>query len=162
MLNLKAGLSGEMGEIYVLEKLYREGYIASTTPRGTKGVDILCTNTNYDKFVAIEVKNIQEFSRKWPVKYSKSFQNLFYVFVCLNKDKSTRDYFIVPSEIVVEVIEILSKTLKRNGKPYKGGKLRKMPKFIFINPKGRFYNDRYGDRYSEETYRNNWDLLGLK
>ena len=49
-------LSGVSGEYFVAAELSKRGYIASITLRNTKGVDILCSNSEASKTVGIQVK----------------------------------------------------------------------------------------------------------
>ena len=58
-------LTGVTGEYYVAAELSRRGYIASITLRNTKGVDVLCSNTDASKSVGIQVKTRTGMQRSW-------------------------------------------------------------------------------------------------
>lgn len=146
---LTSGLSGVSGEYFVAAELSRLGYIASITLRNTKGVDILCSNADVTKQAGIQVKTNRRSNREW-VLNSKSEKNiadsLFYVFVCLNDNLSSPDYFIVPSGIVAEYATKTHKAWMdapgRNGRTHQDNTIRK-----FVD--------------TEEFYKNRWDILGL-
>lgn len=58
-------LSGVAGEYFVAAELSRRGYLASITLRNTKGVDILCSNADATKTVAIQVKTNRRSNRNY-------------------------------------------------------------------------------------------------
>jgi hypothetical protein len=143
-------LSGVAGEYYVAAELSARGYIASITLRNTKGVDILCSNADASKSVAIQVKTNHRSNRDWILnEKSENYiaENLFYVFVNLNLGQKSPDYFIVPSTDVAKFIKESHQswlaTPGRGGKDHNDNSMRK---FSDIN----------------EKYINCWDLLGLR
>lgn len=142
-------LSGVAGEYFVAAELSSRGYIASITMRNTKGVDIICSNGDASKSVAIQVKTNRRSAREWVLtQKSENYftDNLFYVFVSLNNNESSPNYFIVPSKIVAEYVkETHAQWLKIPG----------------IN--GRAHNDSNMRKFRdlEDKYLNRWDLLGL-
>lgn len=146
--NLSTVLSGATGVYCVASELSKRGYIASITIRNAKGVDIFCSNSDSTKVVGIQVKANQYPQSEWIVnnyETIKPTRNLFFIFVKLNLDKPSPDYYIVPSEKAVETIkknydEWMNK-LKRDGTPKKGG----MAKFFDL----------------ESKYKDQWNLLGL-
>src|SRR3989344_764334 len=96
-------LSGVSGEYFVAAELSKRGNIASITLRNTKGVDILCSNSEATKTVGIQVKTNSGSSRNWILNQKAEdyfADNLFYVFVNLNENKKHPEFFIVPSKIV--------------------------------------------------------------
>lgn len=147
--NLTSLLSGVAGEYYVAAELTKLGYIASITLRNTKGVDILCSNADATKSVAIQVKTNRRSGRHW-VLNSKCedyyADNLFYVFVCLNDNLKSPDYFIVPSKLVANTTK--TSHVEWLEAPGKNGQKHN------DNPIRHF-------RDEEEEYLNRWDLLGL-
>lgn len=149
MKKLNAVLAGVSGEYFVAAELSRKGYIASITLRNTKGVDILCSNSDATKTVGIQVKTNSGSNRSWILnkKAEEYFaDNLFYVFVNLNNGQRHPDFFIVPSNVVAEYTkERHSNWLKTPGK--KGQKHKDTPMRKFDDPK--------------EKYLNRWDLLNL-
>jgi len=148
-IKLSGVLSGVAGEYYVAAALTAQGYIASITMRNTKGVDILCSNEDASKSVAIQVKTRTTSPREWMLnEKSEDYyaDNLFYVFVSLNNLKKSPDFFIVPSKDVAkytkETHQTWLETPGRKGQAHNTTALRKF-------------------RDSDEEYLNRWDLLGL-
>ena len=147
---LPSVLSGVAGEYYVAAELTAKGYIASITLRNTKGVDILCSNSDATKSVAIQVKTNRRSARDWMLnKKSEEYfaDNLFYVFVNLHESAQPPDYFVVPSEVV-------AKHAKDGHKQW-----RTTP-----GKQGQEHNDTTMRKFSDkdEVYLNRWDLLGLQ
>ncbi|MDO8589850.1 MAG: aspartate ammonia-lyase [bacterium] len=146
---LSAVLSGVAGEYFVAGELSRRGFLASITLRNTKGVDIQCSNGDASKSVSIQVKTNKGSSRKWVMNRKAEdyyADNLFYIFVNLNDNKKSPDYFVVPSKVAAEYtkknhIEWLGRP-RRDGNPHKDNDMRK---FVDL----------------EERYLNRWELLGL-
>lgn len=148
-MKLSSVLSGVAGEYYVAAELTARGFIASITLRNTKGVDILCSNDDATKSVAIQVKTNRRSKRDWMLnEKSENYHadNLFYIFVNLNNNEKSPDYFIVPSKTVAtytkETHEVWRNTPGRGGKKHNETTMRK-------------FSD------ANEEYLNRWDLLGL-
>ena len=146
---LTSVLSGVAGEYYVAAELTAKGYIASITLRNTKGVDILCSNSDATKSVAIQVKTNRRSARDWVLnqKAENYFaDNLFYVFVNLHEGARPPEYFIVPSKTVAK-------------------HTRETHKQFLTTPgrQGQAHNDNTMRKFSdtEEKYLNRWDLLSL-
>lgn len=144
---LNSVLTGVSGEYFVAAELSKRGYLASITLRNTKGVDILCSNSDASKTVGIQVKSNKGSHRSWILnqKVEDYFaDSLFYVFVCLNDNQKTPDYFIVPSKVVSNYCKNSHshwlKTLGKKGQKHIDNPMRK-----FDDP-----NENYLDR---------WDLL---
>lgn len=142
-------LSGVAGEYFVAAELSRRGYLASITLRNTKGVDILCSNADATKTVAIQVKTNRRSNREWMLNQkAETFyaDNHFYVFVNLHDDKQQPDYFIVHSKIVANHVKETHATwLAAPGKD------------------GRAHIDTTMRKFADlgEEYKDRWDLLGL-
>ena len=149
MYKLNTVLAGVTGEYFVAAELSRQGYIASITLRNTKGVDILCSNSSATKTVGIQVKTSSGSNRDWILNQKAEdyfADNLFYIFVNLNDNKKSPDFFIVPSKIVAKhTKEGHANWLKSPGKKGQVHKDISMRKF----------------RDPKEQYLNRWDLLGL-
>lgn len=130
-------------------ELSKRGYIAANTLRNTKGVDIVCSNEDASRSVAIQVKTNRRSNRDWMLnqKCEDYFaDNLFYVFVTLNNNLRPPDFFIVPSKAVAEYTrDNHAEWLNTPGR------------------KGQARNDSTVRKFSdpEERYRNRWELLGL-
>lgn len=142
-------LAGVSGEYFVAAELSKQGFIASITLRNTKGVDLLCSNSDATKTVGIQVKTNSGSNRNWILnqKAENYFaDNLFYVFVNLNNNEKHPDFFIVPSKVVANYC-------KRSHKKWLNTPGRKGQKHQ-DNPI-RGFND------VEEFYLGRWDLLKL-
>ena len=142
-------LSGVAGEYFVAAELSKRGYIASITLRNSKGVDILCSNSEATKSVGIQVKTNQGSGIEWVLdKKVEEFyaDNLFYVFVSLNNNQCPPDYFVVPSKIVAEFAKFSHQTWLstpgKKGQTHKDGRMRKF-------------------RDDERKFHNKWNLLNL-
>ncbi|MEI7690593.1 MAG: hypothetical protein WCI63_03140 [bacterium] len=142
-------LSGVAGEYYVAAELSARGYMASITLRNTKGVDILCSNDDASKTVAIQVKTNKHSNREWVLneKCEKNqAENFFYVLVNLNDMEKAPDYFVIPSKTVADqAIKSHRDWLDAPGRKGQAHKDNTMRKF----------------KDTDEEYLNRWDLLGL-
>jgi hypothetical protein len=145
---LTPGLCGTAGEYFVAAELSRRGYVASITLRNARGIDILAADADAKRSVGIQVKTTQGTTKEW-VLNKKAEQdiadNLFYVFVNLNRDKGP-EYHVVPRDVVSKSVRdshaLWLKTPGRGGKRHVDNPMRK-------------FADRSG------KYRDRWDLLGL-
>ena len=147
--HLTSILSGVAGEYFVAAELSKRGLIASITLRNSKGVDILCSNSMATKSVGIQVKTSKYSKAEWLLnKKSEDYyaDNLFYVFVKLNNNQNSPDYFIVPSKVVAKAT--------REGHRHW---------LATLGRKGQKHNDSsmrvFGDK--EGKYHGRWDLLKL-
>ncbi len=146
---LSTVLTGVAGEYLVAGELSRHGYIASITLRNTRGIDILVSNSDATRQVAIQVKTNQGAKPEWMLNQkAETFysDNLYYVFVNLGTMNGNPDYYIVPSKIVAEFITSDHRkwleTPGRKGQSHRDSSMRKF-------------------RDDEKKYLNCWDLLGF-
>jgi len=146
---ISAGLSGVAGEYFVAGELSHLGYIASITLRNTKGIDILVSNSNATRQVAIQVKTNQGTKPEWVLnKKAEDFysDNLYYVFVTLKNTKERPDFYVVPSKVVADYVRRDHRqwleTPGKNGQAHKDNPVRKF-------------------RDIGKQYLNRWDLLGF-
>jgi len=146
-------LIGISGAHFVAGELTRKGFIATLTSRNTKGIDILVSDSDGKKPIAIQVKATQgkHSPRAWMLSEKAEgikSDSLFYVFVNLDEVKKGKlpEFFVVPSKDVSKYAKMgHADWLKRRGKM--GKKHRENPI--------RMFRDREG------KYLNRWDLLGL-
>lgn len=144
------------GEYFVAAKLSRRGYIASVTLRNTRGVDILASNRDATKSVAIQVKASQRGMPEWILnqkiergdKPSSAIpENLFFVFVNIPPAGGPPSYHIVGrSEVARLAREGHERWLAnpgRNGRPHSAN-----------NPIRKFKD-------FEGKYLDAWSSLGL-
>lgn len=153
-MKLDAVQCGVAGEYFVAAELSRRGYIASITLRNTRGVDILVSNRDASKSVAIQVKTNQRGAPEWILteKIEKVLteqdapENLYFVFVSLPPNGDPPEYHIISRrEVAGEVKaghELWLATPSRRGQPHSASSIRK-----FSDPAKR--------------YQNNWSALGL-
>jgi hypothetical protein len=151
-LQLAPLLSGVAGEYFVAGELSRLGYVASITLRNTRGIDILASNADATRSVAIQVKTRRDSGSAW-VLNKKSEEapdgdvadNLFYVFVSLN-GAAAPSYHIVPRLAVAEYIrDDHAKWLASPGKRGQAHRDNTMRKFADV----------------KNEYRDAWHLLRL-
>lgn len=143
-------LAGVSGEYYVAAELSKRGYIASITLRNTKGIDILCSNSDSSKTIGIQVKTNSGSKRNWILnKKAENYfaDNLYYVFVNLNNSNNKHpEFFIVPSQVVADFCKKLHKkwldTPGRKGQKHKDTSIRSF-------------------KDNKEFYLSRWDLLNL-
>lgn len=140
--------SGVAGEYLTAGELSRRGFIASITLRNSRGVDILVTNEETSKSVAIQVKTSYGKSNRWILgQKAEDYyeENLFYVFVNLNYGGAP-DYYVVPSKVVADRIKKNHQqwvdTPGRRGQRHKDSSMR-----AFID--------------AEKKFLGRWDLLEL-
>jgi len=145
---LTSVLSGVAGEYLCAGELSRRGFIASITLRYSRGVDILVTNADASKSVAVQVKTSYGGSTSWVLGQKAEdyyAENLFYVFVNLNHG-GVPDYYVVPSKIVADRIKKNHQqwlnTPGRRGQKHKDNPMR-----TFIDAERKFFG--------------RWDLLKL-
>lgn len=144
---------GIAGELFVAAELTRQGFVASLTGKNTKAIDILASNKDGSRSVAIQVKtcdNSKENRWKMSVSSEKVFSdNLFYVLVNI-KGTQMPDYFIVPSKVVAERIKSdYEQWISTPGK--KGQQRNETTMRIFT----------FNDDIPENKYRDAWNMLGL-
>ena len=148
MKKLSKITSGIAGVYSAAAELSKQGYIASITLRNTKGIDIMVANEDATKTVGVQVKTNQG-SLDWWLLSDKAedyfAENLFYVFVNLNKGKEP-DFFIVPSKIVAPFVKKSHRewltTPGKKGQKHKDNSMR-------------WFQDK------DKQYLNRWGLLGL-
>ena len=154
----KNGSVGIAGEFFVAAELTRQGYVASLTSKNTKAIDILASNKDGSKSVAIQVKtcdNKKENRWKMSASSEKVFSdNLYFVLININMEGENKErlprYFIVPSKIVADKIASdYKKWLNTPGK--KGQKRNPTTMRVFT----------FEDTLCADDYYNAWHLLGL-
>jgi hypothetical protein len=154
-MKLDGALCGVTGEYFVAAELSRRGYLASITLRNSRGVDILATNRDATKSVAIQVKTSQRGGAEWILneKVETSVgddslpENLFFVFVRLPPNGDPPSYHVIARR---EVSHLAKEGHERwLATPGRGGKLHAKN-----NPIRKFKD-------AEGHYRDRWDLLGL-
>lgn len=144
---------GIAGEYFVAAELTRRGYVASLTGKNTKDIDILASNKDGSKTVAIQVKTSNNVkSNKWVMtaNVEKVFSdNLFYVLVNMNEGQMP-SYYIIPSTVVANKMhteyQLWLETPGKNGQKHNATSIRKFT---------------FDSEYEMSKYKDAWDLLGL-
>ena len=94
--------------------MLRRGFIASPTPRGSAGADILATNHDCSAAYSVQVKTNSKNASFWLVgEKNLSITAKTHVYVLVNikpsTDRDTYDYYVVPSRAITR----LAKTYER-------------------------------------------------
>ncbi|MGD0805494.1 MAG: hypothetical protein ABSA11_15650 [Candidatus Bathyarchaeia archaeon] len=126
-------LVGSSGVHFVCGELSRRGYIALPTIRNTSGVDIIIKTPKGEK-IELQVKTSWSVD-EWfcpPEEKILPKPDFFFVFVNLKNGVNNPQYYIVPSKVVKEQVELGFKAWKetpgRNGIEHsKENRMRKFP-----------------------------------
>ncbi|WP_063796698.1 hypothetical protein [Chondromyces crocatus] len=150
MLRLRKDVAGNAGVLFVAAELSRRGLTALPTIRNTEGVDLIASEPNGGRSVALQVKTNQSRKTKWLLSKKNETlvsSTLFYVFVNLGLPGECPRFFVVPSETVAHTIKTSHQawlnTPRRDGNPHPDGSLR------------AFFDQ-------QEKHLDNWAVLGLK
>lgn len=154
-MKLDAVLCGVAGEYFVAAELSRRGYLASITLRNSRGVDILATNREATKSVAIQVKTNQRGVAEWILNQKVEAtpgndelpENLFFVFVNLPPDGAPPTYHVISRREIARLTKEAHESWLAT--PGRGGRRRS------TNNPIRKFKDTGG------RYLGRWDLLGL-
>jgi len=160
-------LLGAAGEHYVLCQLLRRGYIAALAPVGVPNADILITDTEGQRLIAIQVKSRRDIGSDhgWHMKAKHErlvSDSLFYSFVDFGGafDDRTKTY-IVPSRVVVAAVrdshQRWLETPGAKGQARKDSVMRRFrPDYTNIFGEGHpLYGQGWTDKYLEA-----WGTLG--
>jgi hypothetical protein len=146
-------LTGAAGEHLVAAELSMRGFSVGLTRGGSRAVDILASNGDGSRSVAIQVKAscdaFIERRRKaeqshWAFMLStsdiqKRTSALIYVFVCLKGPSVDRpDYFVVPGDVVSQRLEA-----KYRHRTERKTKIRMLDIF----------------QHEKESFHNRWDII---
>lgn len=160
-------LLGAAGEYYVMSQLLMQGYIAALAPQGVPNADIVVTSKTGSHLCTIQVKTRSGKGSDggWHMKQKHeklTEARLFYCFVDFKNTEEKPDVYVLPSEVVAEVLfkshrSWLDKPAK-NGAKHKDSVMRR------LLPD---YSKSFGDKnpYPKgwlNRYYNNWASLGLQ
>jgi len=147
-------LTGMRGLYLAAAELSSLGNIASPTSRSAQGADLLVTDPDCRRAFSVQVKTNASTFNFWLMGKKNLHMrspSLVYVFVNLRKDHT--EYFIVPSDIVADNIQI-----SRSGK--------KLPDSTDVvldalaEEESKKTNTWYAFYYkTAKTYENNWKLF---
>jgi hypothetical protein len=160
-------LLGAAGEHYVLCQLLRRGYIAALAPLGVPNADILITDLDGQRLVAIQVKTRRNIGtdKGWHMKPKHErliSDSLFYCFVNFGDDLEDRTQtHVVPSGVVAAAIRDSHRHwLNRpgaKGQAHRDSQVRRfLPDYTKVFGDGHpLYGPNWIDKYLEA-----WELLG--
>lgn len=167
----KTTLTGAAGEHYLMFRLLGLGYIAGLAPAGAPNADIIVTNVETKRSVAIQVKTrLQKGSDSgWHMKEKHEElkeDNLFYCFLDLPDEVSIPPtVYVLPSKVVAEVLrdthQVWLKTPGKKGQKHNPTNMRRLlpdySKTIKVDhPTIKKYSAGWLNEYKE-----NWKLLDL-
>lgn len=163
----QSSLLGAAGEHYVLCQLLRRGYIAALAPLGVPNADILITDTEGQRLVAIQVKSKRNIGtdKGWHMKPKHErliADSLCYCFVNFGDGLEDRTQtYVVPSRVVAAAIrdshQHWLKTPGAKGQAHKDSQVRRfLPDYTKVFGDGHpLYGPNWIDKYLEA-----WELLG--
>ena len=163
----QSSLLGAAGEHYVLCQLLRRGYIAALAPLGVPNADILITDVEGQRLVAIQVKSKRNIGtdKGWHMKPKHErliSDSLFYCFVNFGDGLGDRtETYVVPSAVVATAIrdshQHWLRTPGKKGQAHKDSQVRR-----FLPDYTRVFGDGhplYGPNWIHK-YLGAWELLG--
>jgi len=160
-------LLGAAGEHYVLCQLLRQGYIAALAPVGVPNADILITDIEGQRLIAIQVKARRNIGADngWHMKPKHErliSDSLFYCFVNFGDGLEDRTKtHVVPSHVVAAAIreshQYWLKSPGVKGRLHKDSQVRRfLPDYTKVFGKGHsLYGPNWTDKYLEA-----WESLG--
>ena len=170
MSNHKTTFTGAAGEHYIVYRLLEMDIVAGLAPHGTPDADLVASNLDTGKSVAIQVKTRRKkgVDNGWHMKpkHEKPISNnLFYCFVDLPESQDEMPtIYIIPSKVVAEAIREMHKLWLsmpgKNGRVHKDSNVRRLlpdyARLLKNHPKSK----KFGKGWLEK-YRENWKILGL-
>ncbi len=171
LTDLNAQTIGDIGVHLTVAELLKRGYVTVMTSKNIEGPDILCSRSNGSKAVTIQVKTTRQ-KPSWLIgsKAEKiSSPTFFYVFVDLNGDKTSPNFYVVPSRVVAAYISKSHKTWLvlpgKGGKKHKDTSMRVFD--LFVLGSWWSWKDSQDKEQKKEAanykrkYQNAWHLLNL-
>jgi hypothetical protein len=137
------------GEHFVAAELHRRGAYAVTFAGNMPEIDILASDVDQTRTVAIQVKARQsgtwQTTRKdWTARVPEVADARFWVFVDLHRRDSPPQYFVVPERRIQKIID------------------RRHQEWLRNHPGQRRASKRQAIRRTDiEEWRDRWDLLGI-
>jgi hypothetical protein len=147
-------LTGMTGLYLVAAELSKLGYIASPTSRSAQGADLLVTDPDCRRTFSVQVKTNASTFNFW-LMGKKNLQmrspTLIYALVNLRKDRT--EYFIVPSDVVAQNIQV-----SQSGK--KSQASTDVVSDALIEVESSKTNTWYAFYYKvAQQYENNWKIF---
>lgn len=175
---ISSTILGAAGEHYVMAELLKRGVIAAKAPEGAPNMDIVTTDLEGNKLLAIQVKTRRDFTggdKGWHMKAKHDMlfaDRMFYVFVDVGQTPDDQPaFYVMPSKAVADACRISHKiweeTLGVNGKPHNHSDMRRLlPEYkrndrMLLSPDQERFINEHSVGWLEQ-YRNAWHLLGLE
>lgn len=169
---------GAAGEHYVLAELLRRGVIAAKAPEGAPNMDVVTTDLEGNKLLAIQVKTRRDYKggdKGWHMKAKHerlTAERMFYVFVDVGHSPEQHPaFYVVPSQVVADACRISHKIWKETpgvtGNPHNDSDMRRLLPEYKRNDRMRLSpsQEKFMNEHSLgwlERYRSAWHLLGLE
>ena len=90
-------MTGLAGEFFVAAELLKRGLQTSLTLGNAKAIDLFATNDKTGKTFTVQVKALRR-KNFFPLDANKIHRGCIYVFLVLNENGVSPDYYIVPGE----------------------------------------------------------------
>ena len=135
-------ITGLAGEFLVAGHLSLKGYVASLTLKNYPEVDIFCLNPQNGKQITIQVKT-KRGGQGYFVPEKVDDSETPFVFVDIDKDDSY-DFYVIPARDVASL------------------SAKQRQDYIESHPNVKKKQLRMLSVKSIQSYKNQWDLLGLK
>jgi len=172
----QSAVIGASGEHLVLSNLLRLNFIAGKAPDNTKDYDLIVLNKDGTSSSPIQVKTTLNKRKGWILqeKHETPIKNLVFCFVCMEKDSSETEIYVIDAKTVAYVVKTSHKIwLKLSG--LKGQK-HNPTSIRHLSPSGiaRLKNLKdyltkseleFLNKYSDGwlvRYRDAWHLIGDK
>ena len=175
---ISSTILGAAGEHFVIAELLRRGVIAAKAPEGAPNMDIVTTDLEGNKLLAIQVKTRRDYrggDKGWHMKAKHEMlfaKRMFYVFVNVGHlPDEPPAFYVMPSRVVADACrishEIWDQTPGVNGKPHNKSDMRRLLPEYKRNERMRLTSsqERFICKHSAgwlERYSNAWYLLGLE
>ena len=96
-------LSSMAGEFLTAGKLFKRDYQVSVTIGNAKAIDLFVYNPRTEKTFNVQVKALRK-RNCFPIKREDIKKEHIYVFIILNANSPTEDYFILKGETILKDI----------------------------------------------------------
>ncbi len=162
-------LTGAAGELFVMYRLCRMGYIAALAPKGVPNADLIVTDVegNLTAVIQVKTRNNKGSDGGWSMKEKHEHlisKNLYYCFVDLNDDVGgSPTVYIIPSGIVADAVTKAHKIWLAT--PGKGGRAHKktdMRRLLLDYKKTLRVDNEFTEKRGAgwlEQFKENWKII---
>ncbi|WP_027379871.1 hypothetical protein [Chryseobacterium daeguense] len=118
-------LTGISGEFFVAAELAKRNYQVALSLGNAKGVDLFATNQLTNNTFEIEVKTLRKKPNCFTLNTKRIKVNSIYIFVYLNEENISPDFYIVKGEELLNNLKIYyGSSLKTNRQTVNHGPLK--------------------------------------